>query len=72
MEDMLRQLFDYQHFEQNSKLGAVISESKARYESALTDDELDCVSAAGDFTWLKEESVDTTAYYGIENPNSGK
>ena len=48
MERTLKTLFDYQKFEQNSKLQQVIDYVHARYTvRELTTDEMEWVSAAG-------------------------
>ena len=43
----LEKLFDYQKFENNSRLAKLISETEARYAKALSDDDLEFVNAAG-------------------------
>lgn len=44
----LKSLFDYQHFEENSRLRKVIDDTHRRLEALeLTDDDLDLVAAAG-------------------------
>lgn len=48
MEKKLRQLFDYQKFQKNPRLEAMLSEAEGRYDSGLSDDDLELVSAAGD------------------------
>ena len=47
MEHKLKKLFDYQKFENNSELEALIAETRGRYAKELSDDELEMVSAAG-------------------------
>ncbi len=47
MENRLKQLFEYQKFEQNPKLDKVIRETDMRYPEKLSDDELEMVAAAG-------------------------
>ncbi len=48
MERRLRQAFDFQRFEGNARLQAVIDEAHARMDAyELADDELGFVSAAG-------------------------
>ncbi len=48
MERKLKNLFDFQRFEGNSSLQAVINDVHARYALAeLSDDELTMVNAAG-------------------------
>lgn len=44
----MKKLFDYQHFENNSRLAEMISETENRYAVELGDDELFMVSAAGE------------------------
>lgn len=48
MENKLKSLFNYQRFEQNPRLAKLIAESEARFDSALSDDDLEFVSAAGE------------------------
>ncbi len=48
MEKKLAALFDYQHFEPNSRLAKMIANTEAKYSRALDDDELDMVNAAGE------------------------
>lgn len=48
MEKKLRQLFDYQKFQKDPRLEAMLSETEKRYEGSLSDAELELVSAAGD------------------------
>ena len=48
MESKLKNLFDYQRFEDNPHLAKLILETEARTAQALTDEQLDLVSAAGD------------------------
>lgn len=48
MTNKLRSLFDYQRFAENERLAALISETESRYSHALSDDELEYVSAAGE------------------------
>ena len=47
MERYLRQLFDYQKFQQNSRLDAMLEKAEGRCAQALTDEDLEWVSAAG-------------------------
>lgn len=44
----LTALFDYQRFERNKKLQALIDETETRYAYALSDDDLEWVNAAGE------------------------
>lgn len=48
MEKKLKGLFDYQRFAPSSKLAKLISETEARYGTALSDDDLGFVAAAGE------------------------
>ena len=48
MERKLLQAFDRQKFQQNKRLARVIDDVESRYAHALTDDDLELVSAAGD------------------------
>lgn len=44
----LSQVFDFQRFQQNERLADIISDVESRYAHALTDDDLELVSAAGE------------------------
>lgn len=48
MEQKLKRMFDYQKFQKNSRLEAMLAEAEGRYEGSLSDDALELVSAAGD------------------------
>lgn len=48
MEQKLKRLFDYQRFQKNPRLEAMLSEAEGRYDHAVSDDDLELVSAAGD------------------------
>lgn len=48
MEKKLSRLFDFQKFENNPRLSALIQETETRYMRELTDEELYMVTAAGD------------------------
>ncbi|MDD6488273.1 MAG: hypothetical protein PUG48_00445 [Clostridia bacterium] len=48
MNKALKELFEFQKFAGNSKLSELIKETEARWNSALSDEELDSVNAAGD------------------------
>lgn len=50
MENKLAKLFDYQKFEKNNALEALIAESEGRYARELSDDDLEFVNAAGEMT----------------------
>ena len=47
MEQKLKRLFDYQKFQKNHRLEAMLTEAKGRYQGSLSDDALEMVSAAG-------------------------
>ena len=47
MDKKLKQLFDFQKFEQNPRLTTMIEDVEKSVADVLTDDELDKVSAAG-------------------------
>lgn len=51
----LTELFDYQRFEENKALQALIDETEARCIHNLSDDELEWVSAAGEESDPKEK-----------------
>lgn len=48
MDEWLRRLFDYQRFERNARLDALIERAEERYGHMLSDEELEWVSAAGE------------------------
>ena len=48
MEKKLTGLFDYQKFQGNGRLTAIIDDVDNRYAKALSDDDLEQVNAAGD------------------------
>ena len=52
---MLTGLFEYQRFEGSARLQALIDETEARYLHALSDDDLEWVSAAGEETAPQEK-----------------
>ena len=47
MERKLFQAFDRQRFQQNARLASIIGDVESRYARALSDDDLEMVSAAG-------------------------
>ena len=55
MEKTLKRLFDYQKFSGNSRLEAMIRDTESRYDSVLSDDDLEYVNAAGDIYHLKRD-----------------
>ena len=58
MEKKLTRLFDYQKFQGNARLAAIIGDVESRYARALSDDELELVNAAGDADGLLLDVVD--------------
>lgn len=48
MEKMLYNLFDFQKFSGNERLAKLIVDTERRYGKALSDDELEGLSAAGE------------------------
>ena len=48
MEKRLKELLDYQKFQRNPRLDAMLSEAEGRYEDGLSDEALELVSAAGE------------------------
>ena len=51
----LTALFDYQRFERNKRLQALIEDTERRCLCSLSDDDLEWVSAAGEETDLKDK-----------------
>ena len=51
----LTALFDYQRFERNKRLQVLIEDTENRCMNALSDDDLEWVSAAGEETDLKDK-----------------
>ena len=51
----LTALFDYQRFERNERLQALIEDTENRCMNVLSDDDLEWVSAAGEETDLKDK-----------------
>ena len=62
MENKLKMLFDYQRFEKNASLEALIREAQTDYARELSDEELFMVAAAGEIT-EKTDTKDTQ--YGV-------
>lgn len=48
MESLLTQLFDFQRFICDPELAALISDTESGCAAELSDDELECLSAAGE------------------------
>ena len=61
MENKLRRVFDYQKFNANSRLGAMIAETERRYQ-ALRDEDLFLVSADGESDMMNGFSENKDAY----------
>ena len=59
-EQTLKNLFDFQRFSRNSSLEKIIQDTQSRMPSALSDDELAYVSAAG--------APEIMAYTGEKDP----
>ena len=55
IQKQLTALFDYQRFERNERLQALIEDTENRCMNALSDDDLEWVSAAGEETDLKDK-----------------
>lgn len=60
MDNKMKALFEYQKFERNTKLEALIKEMENRYEKKLSDEELLTVCAAGDTDLLQSEKPNLT------------
>ena len=54
MERKLFQAFDRQRFQQNERLASIIGDVESRYARALSDDDLEMVSAAGTAEPIKD------------------
>ena len=67
MERKLTRLFDYQKFENNARLRALIQETEERCGRALSDEELYMVNAAGDMLG----NMDKVKKPGTEPGDSG-
>ena len=55
MEQKLKQLLDYQRFCGNSRLSTILADVASRYATALSDDDLEWVSAAGEAATKPED-----------------
>lgn len=49
MDNKLKSMFEYQRFSQNSRLSKIIADTESKYGTAISDEDLDFVAAAGDF-----------------------
>lgn len=56
-EETLFALFDYQQFESNPELAALIAETESEYSGEISDDDLLNVSAAGEASPQKERKL---------------
>lgn len=56
----LARLFEYQQFDGNGRLQTLIDETEARYLHALSDDDLEWVSAAGEETERQDKKDEKT------------
>ena len=57
MERKLFQAFDRQRFQQNARLASIIGDVESRYARALSDDDLEMVSAAGVTEPIRDERL---------------
>ena len=57
MEQKLKRLFDYQKFARNPRLDAMLSEAEGRYDHAVSDDDLELVSAAGNSQFEDQTTI---------------
>lgn len=64
MEQKLKRLFDYQRFQKNSRLEAMLAEAEGRYAGGLTDETLELVSAAGDDQLLLQGIIEGVDHVG--------
>lgn len=55
MEKKLKKLFDYQRFEKNPRLEALIQETESRYSAEMSDDDLLMVAAAGEANEIEKK-----------------
>ena len=69
MEQKLKRLFDYQRFQKNSRLDAMLAEAEGRC-AEVDDDALERVSAAGDDSLMEHgivEGVDSVGALVVED-----
>ena len=69
MERKLFQAFDRQRFQQNARLASIISDVESRYARALSDDDLEMVSAAGTADPVMDERLLIPA--GVQEEQQG-
>lgn len=65
MNQKLKELFEYQRFEKNAKLAALISETENRYKKELDDEDLFYVNAA-------QGMIDALQYHPEKNNPFGE
>lgn len=58
MEDKIRLLFDYQKFEQNQRLAALIAKTEEAYGDCIAENDLESINAAGGF-YVPAQKEDT-------------
>lgn len=56
MDKKLKSMFEFQRFQNNPRLAKMIQETEQRYAGELSDEDLDFVAAAGEFTSDDEEN----------------
>ena len=56
MDKKLKSMFEFQRFQNNPRLAKMIQETEQRYAGELSDEDLDFVAAAGEFTSDEEEN----------------
>ena len=57
MEEKLKQLFDFQRFERNPRLERMMAETRERWGTELSDDDLELVNAAGEIPVQEQKNV---------------
>lgn len=57
MDEKLKKLFDYQRFENNSRLAKIIAETENRCGRELSDEELYFVNAAGEISFEAKKDL---------------
>ena len=55
MDKKLKSMFEFQRFQNNPRLAKLIQQTEQRYAGELSDEDMDFVSAAGEFTAEDEE-----------------
>lgn len=58
MENEIKKLFDYQRFENNSRLAGIIAQTEERYGKSLSEEELFFVNAAGELNTENKKPLD--------------